>query len=358
MNNLVLEHEFEAFSTRKSFNRNLRHFKAVNSLIESVNNSVNLADAVSKLLASGEFELSQILPLLNSVLVEKYGYRFLSLNLKKTISDLTNFPVEFQAWKACDLVFVYHDPESGIVCFNPKNPAHWNSFQELRNNEFLVCYVGFGSVREKLDEKKTQKIILSAFERLSNLFSVGKAPKLPQILAEGDFLYKNTPEKSVKKPLVPRKTQTKSSKIPASAEKSILTVPETPAPSLPPPAAVRQVVTNSGKMIVSPKIPILVTNELFHNGNVEAWKKIISSYNSKYPQCRVNVYYDGELILDINSLFKWGKVKHGTAILVSVSSPDEKLMDLSKLRKYLLEGASPRFEYFLKGAPGKTLELF
>ena len=28
---------------------------------------------------------------------------------------------------------------------------------------------------------------------------------------------------------------------------------------------------------------ILVTNELFHNGNVEAWKKIIQSYTTKYP---------------------------------------------------------------------------
>ena len=358
MNNLVLEHEFEAFSTRKSFNRNLGHFKAVNSLIESVNNSVNLADAVAKLLASGEFELSQILPLLNSVLVEKYGYRFLTLNFKKTISDLTGFSVEFQAWKACDLVFVYHDPESGIVFYNPKNPAHWNFFQELKNNELLVCYVGFGSILEKMDEKKAQKVIQSAFERLALLFTLGKVAKLPQVLAEGDFLYKNIQEKADRKPSVPRKTQSKSSKMPVSSEKKALSVQETPAISPPPPAVARQVVTSSGKMIVSPKIPILVTNELFHNGNVEAWKKIISSYNSKYPQCRVNVYYDGELILDINSLFKWGKVKHGTAILVSVSTPDDKLMDLSKLRKYLLEGASPRFEYFLKGAPGKTLELF
>jgi len=32
--------------------------------------------------------------------------------------------------------------------------------------------------------------------------------------------------------------------------------------------------------------------------------------------------------------------------------------DISKLRKYLFEGASPRFEAFLHGAPGTILQLF
>jgi len=70
------------------------------------------------------------------------------------------------------------------------------------------------------------------------------------------------------------------------------------------------------------------------------------------------VYYDGEVIHDLNSLFKWGKVKHGTAILVAIAGPDQQIKDVSKLRKYLTEGASPRFEQFLRGLPGKDLGLF
>ena len=112
-------------------------------------------------------------------------------------------------------------------------------------------------------------------------------------------------------------------------------------------------------MVQSPKVGIQVTNELFHNGNVEAWKRIIDSYKVKYPITKVTVYYDGEIIHDINALFKWGKVKHGTSIYFSISAPTaEDIKDISKMRKYLLEGASNRFEQFLRGPVGKILELF
>jgi len=107
---------------------------------------------------------------------------------------------------------------------------------------------------------------------------------------------------------------------------------------------------------MTPRYGVLVTNELFHNGNVEAWKRIIDSYKTKYPGLDVLIWYDNEKINDINTLFKWGKVKHGTPIMISVVGDDIK--DVSKLQKYLFEGASPRFEVFLKGAVNRTLDLF
>ncbi|MFW5683843.1 MAG: hypothetical protein ACOC1I_03240, partial [Spirochaetota bacterium] len=99
-----------------------------------------------------------------------------------------------------------------------------------------------------------------------------------------------------------------------------------------------------------------VTNELFHNGNVEAWKKIITSYKTKYPGLDVLVWYESERINDINSLFKWGKVKHGVPILFSVAG--DEIKDVRKLQRYLYEGASPRFEAFLKGGYDQVLDLF
>jgi len=99
-----------------------------------------------------------------------------------------------------------------------------------------------------------------------------------------------------------------------------------------------------------------VTNELFHNGNVEAWKRVIESYRAKYPGLDVLIWYENERINDINALFKWGKVKHGTPIMISVVGDDIK--DVSKLQKYLFEGASPRFEVFLRGAVNRVLDLF
>ena len=107
---------------------------------------------------------------------------------------------------------------------------------------------------------------------------------------------------------------------------------------------------------MTPRYSVVVTNELFHNGNVEAWKRIIESYKSKHSGLDVLILYENERINAINALFKWGKVKHGVPILVSVVGEDIK--DVSKLQRYLYEGASPRFEMFLKGGPDTTLDLF
>ena len=107
---------------------------------------------------------------------------------------------------------------------------------------------------------------------------------------------------------------------------------------------------------MTPKYSVVVTNELFHNGNVEAWKKIIQSYNNKYPGLEVMVWYEDERINDINSLFKWGKVKHGVPIMFGVAG--DEIKDVRKLQRYLFEGASHRFEAFLKGDFDRVLDLF
>lgn len=99
-----------------------------------------------------------------------------------------------------------------------------------------------------------------------------------------------------------------------------------------------------------------VTNELFHNGNVEAWKRIIASYTTKHPSLQVLVYYDGERITDINALFKWGKVKHGSVIQFAVAG--DNICDVAKLQRYLAQGASPLFEAFLRGPVSGVLALF
>ena len=107
---------------------------------------------------------------------------------------------------------------------------------------------------------------------------------------------------------------------------------------------------------MSPMLSVVVTNELFHNGNVEAWKRIMNSYTTKYPDLQIWVYYDGEQITDINALFKWGKVKHGSCIQFVVVG--EEIKDVPKLKRYFTQGASPMFEAFLQGAPGAVLNLF
>ena len=107
---------------------------------------------------------------------------------------------------------------------------------------------------------------------------------------------------------------------------------------------------------MSPMLSVVVTNELFHNGNVEAWKRIMNSYTTKYPDLQIWIYYEGEKITDINALFKWGKVKHGSCIQFVVVG--EEIKDVPKLKRYFTQGASPMFEAFLQGAPGAVLNLF
>ncbi len=89
---------------------------------------------------------------------------------------------------------------------------------------------------------------------------------------------------------------------------------------------------------------------------MEAWKRIIDSYKTKYPDLEVYIYYDGERIININSLFKWGKVKHGSTIQFAVAGSDIK--DVAKLQRYLIQGASHQFEAFLHGPVSTVLKLF
>jgi hypothetical protein len=114
--------------------------------------------------------------------------------------------------------------------------------------------------------------------------------------------------------------------------------------------------SKGGKKRITPRYGVVVTNELFHNGNVEAWKRIIQSYRLKHEGLDVLIWYENERINDINALFKWGKVKHGTPIMVSVAG--DNVAEVSKLQRYLYEGASPRFEMFLRGSIDQPLDLF
>jgi hypothetical protein len=107
---------------------------------------------------------------------------------------------------------------------------------------------------------------------------------------------------------------------------------------------------------MTPKYSVQVSNELFHLGNVEAWKNIVESYETRHPGLKVHIFHDGQKVNNMNALFKWGKVKHGDVIVFSVAGEDIK--GVAKLQRYLYEGASIRFEKYIKKDVNKTLELF
>jgi len=338
-------YEYVGLSTRDGFNRSLRHFLAVNDILSNFEGRQNLADALNGLLDEKAIQSNQIGPILNALLVghPKYNYQSRSYNLVRSIEDSDPIVSEVGKWDAVDLVLAYYHPDLGLTLINPKNKQHWDSAQALRKNELLTIYCG------TLTEKAPENLLETAIDALVSLLSTGKA-KAGASLTQGKFKWK------APKPPVPAKPKVrkKAGKPPARA-KAKATAPAA-AESAAPAAAAPAVEAPSKKRRMTPMYSIPVSNELFHNGNVEAWKKVIQSYNMKYPGLEVFIFYEGERIHDINTLFKWGKVKHGSAIMIAIAGEDIK--DLAKLQRYLRQGASPAFEAFLRFPVNTVLKLF
>jgi cell division septation protein DedD len=332
-------------STRDGFNRSLRHFLAVNDVVPEFESKTNLADELNALLDEKAIQSNQIGPIVNALLVghPKYNYRSQSYNLTRNIEEFDGIVSEVGMWDAVDIVLAYYHPDLGLTLINPKNRQHWDSVQALRKNELLTIYAG------TLTDKAPEKLLDTAIDSLVSLLSTGKV-RTPSSLTQGKFKWRAPKPPAAPKPKVKKKPGRPTARAKAAAAPA-----PGPAPAAPP-AAAPAVEVPSKKRRMTPMYSIPVSNELFHNGNVEAWKKIIQSYNAKYPGLEVFIFYEGERIHDINTLFKWGKVKHGSTIMIAVAGEDIK--DLAKLQRYLRQGASPAFEAFLRFPVNTVLNLF
>jgi hypothetical protein len=351
-------HAFDELSTRDGFNRSLRHFKFISRIIGEFEGRRNLADSLADCLADKSIEPQQVLPTLNAILVDKYHYLCRSHNLAENFEDFDTLTGIVGSWKAIDMVVVYFHPELGVVPVNPKNRDHWETIRGLKRNELITVFAG--AFAETNGDKKYADgitLFLSLVE--------GAKVKTPPALTKGRFVFKKQAPVAAPAPAAARgrkKAAGKPSRATLAAESAGPAAPSFPAYAAPAasaaaPAAAAPVAAPSGaSKKMTPMYSIPVTNELFHNGNVEAWKKIIQSYTTKYPGLDVFVFYEGERIHDINTLFKWGKVKHGSAIMIAVAGDD--IRDVAKLQRYLKQGASHMFEAFLKAQVGAILNLF
>jgi hypothetical protein len=290
------------------------------------------------------------------LLVDKYHYACRSHNLAENFEDFDTLTAIVATWRAIDMVVAYSHPELGMVVVNPKNRAHWDGVRILKRNELITVFAGaFG---ETDGDRKYQEGI-SLFIALIE----GAKLKTPASLVKGKFVQKKQAPAPAPAPVPARGLRKAARGRPTRAADSALVAAAAPAPAFgkaagaPAPAAAPAAAAPSGApKKMTPMYSIPVTNELFHNGNVEAWKKIIQSYTTKYPGLDVYVFYEGERIHDINTLFKWGKVKHGSAIMIAVAGED--IRDVAKLQRYLRQGASHMFEAFLKAQVGAILNLF
>jgi hypothetical protein len=346
----------EILSTRTGFNSALRHIKKTIGIAGILEENQNLGDI---LFESRDEELSgeRVGVLLRMLLVDKLGYKTISTNLESVASCLSDLAEEFEKWKALDLVVAYHHPDMGLLAANPKIAEELANFGALRKRELLVVYAGKAASPADEQCRKAALLAVSLFE--------GKKPRIPPELYQGKFTVKKpkkaekeAPEKSSPVKASPKrggKASGTGSRGRPPAARSTAPAGEVTRIAAPLVTSAAPAVSK-GSVRMTPMYSVVVQNELFHNGNVEAWKRIVASYNAKYPELQVYIYYEGERILDINSLFKWGKVKHGSAIQFAVAGNEIK--DVARLQRYLVQGASNQFEAFLRGSVSNVLKLF
>ena len=340
--------EYAALSTRAGFNRSLGHFRLVTSLVEQLEQGRNLADLIDDLEKEKEVNKAQIGPILNALVVEKYGFHSVSFNLPVDIQDLKPIHEMVSKWNRLEMVIAYHHPQLGITLINPKKMAHWEGIQDISRNELAVLYAT--GVREK-----DKDVVDDALKDL-RLILEGRKPG-------NDAKYKDASLKDIPKPAPAAQPAAQPAALSAGARPApsarpvqVSARPAAPAAPAAKPAEAASPAAAGGRARMTPKYSVQVTNELFHNGNVEAWKNIIESFRTKFSDLEVHIFHDGEKVNDINSLFKWGKVKHGDVLLFSVAGEDIK--GIAKLQRYLFEGASIRFHNFLKKDVNKVLNLF
>jgi hypothetical protein len=351
---LKVETNLEVLSTRSGFNAAVRQIKKTLSIAEAVGSNINVGDLLFEL---GDTDLSgeRIAFMLRMLLIDKLGYKTVSSNLASVVEDLSSLAKEFAKWKGVDLLVTYYHPELGLLVANPKAPEELAGIGQLRKRELLVVYAGKGGSAADESCQKAAEIAAALFE--------GAKIKAPPQILKGPFVVRKlkksseASEKAPKKRGGPRKASKAAGRGPKASASPVAPVKESSRVAAPVViTSAASVPAAKGPVRMTPRYAVVVQNELFHNGNVEAWKRIVASYKAKYPALEVYIYYDGERILDINSLFKWGKVKHGSAIEFAVAGAEIK--DVAKLQRYLSQGASFQFEAFLHGPVGAALKLF
>ncbi len=323
----IRNNQLNLLARKGGYNLALRHFRTAQDFARDVGEGFNLADALNEALNEEKIEEFQLRPVVNILLAEKFGYSFESQNIKEKIESVENLSKVIGTWTNIQVILVYTDANDGIHLLNPEDHEPWNAALPLSKDECIVCYVGaLGDIRPGvLDDALSDVYKLLYGEKIRSKAGYTSSESLKQFYDEEEE-YEEEPAAE-------------------EVERQVTSAPQ-PVPAAP----------QGGSKKLTAKIAVNVTNELFHNGNVEAWKRIIESYKLKYTHLDVLIWYEGERINDINALFKWGKVKHGVPIMYSVAGDNP--TDISKLRKYLFEGASQRFEAFLHGAPGTILKLF
>ncbi|HMA99382.1 MAG TPA: hypothetical protein VKS21_00205, partial [Spirochaetota bacterium] len=244
--------DYSSFGTRNAFNEAIRFFKTVTAISGSLKNQ-NLSDIIWDLLQEEKIGPQQVPSVYSTLLIDKLGYSAKSINFLTEVALKKDICSDIKDWTSIDLNCIYYSATGYPMVFNPKNKKHINEISKFNKDFHFVVY---------------------ARDLADNNTEVSKA-------ACEDFL-KILLGKPVKN--VAAYTKKIARSVPAgggTASKQKIK---------------KQAAVKPKNMLRTDKLGVVVSNELFHNGNVEAWTRIIKSYSAKYPDNQVKVFYDGELI--------------------------------------------------------------
>ncbi|TFG60957.1 MAG: hypothetical protein E4H36_11210, partial [Spirochaetales bacterium] len=187
----VTAYEFERLSSVSGFNNAVMHCKSLIGMLGEAGEFISVADLVNSKVADSSITVSQVNPIIGSLLGDKFKYISRSFNLLQNFTDFSSIQKIVAKWKALDIVLVYHHPELGIMAVNPKNSQSWESITQLKIDELLVFYVGaFGN---KFDEKLADGVI-------QNMIAFISGRKMKQIPALEKGKYAFSPVKAAKEP--------------------------------------------------------------------------------------------------------------------------------------------------------------
>jgi len=206
-----------------------------------------------------QLDTFQVKSIISAILCDKWNYNVYPINLSTTPKNADMIVENISTWKGVDVVFTYEAPELGFIAMNPKNPASKELFKLFRKNELLLIFVGKQD-RGTVDAALADSVI-SAIKKLFEK----KACSVPASVKPGPFVYVE-PKKAA--PVKVKKTVAKKPgrKAPAPSAPAAK-VQASSAPShLERPSAIA-----TGPKKMSQLVSVPVSNELFHNGNVEAW---------------------------------------------------------------------------------------
>ncbi|MDH5680771.1 MAG: hypothetical protein OEZ36_04225 [Spirochaetota bacterium] len=308
-----MANRYEIFSSRMGYNLSLRHFKKVNSFLSRLGDE-NLADLVNHSESAGELVKDQIMPMVHALLAEKYGYYYMSRNLRVEYSDFRSLVKELKGWHNVDAVLSYHHEHLGDMIMNPKVLSHFDRVKRLEKHELVVVYI---KLYEPGPEENPQK---QAAENIFRLLD-GQAIEIPS------YFRKSPASKGV----------IESRSLPQKASQPTVQVKSTPRQS-------------------SPRYSVQISNDLLHEGNVESLKTIIESYEESFPGSKVSIYHNEEELVSFDSLFRSASLIHGDVLDFVVTG--KTISKLSKLKRYLELCVSPEYSRIPRQTGSQTLTLF